>query len=115
MKRIEAVIASEKTDAVNEALKSAGVGGATILEARGRGRGDKPRVAGGRGTSSHVAEFSTRACVITVVNDGDVDKVVKAILDAASTGAAGDGKVFISSVGEAVDIGSKKRSQSGMV
>jgi nitrogen regulatory protein P-II 1 len=115
MKRIEAVIASEKTDAVNEALKAAGVSGATILEARGRGRGDKPRVAGGRGTSSHIAEFSTRACVMTVVDDGEVDRVVKAILDAASTGAAGDGKVFISSVGEAVDIGSKKRSQTSMI
>lgn len=115
MKRIEAVIASEKTDAVNEALKNAGVSGATILDAKGRGKGDKPRVAGGRGTSSHVAEFSTRSCVITVVNDSDVDKVVKAILDAASTGATGDGKVFVSTVGEAVDIGSKSRSQTNVV
>ncbi|AIF84771.1 nitrogen regulatory protein P-II family [Candidatus Nitrososphaera evergladensis SR1] len=115
MKRIEAIIASEKVNAVNEALKKAGVGGATILDAKGRGKGEKPRVAGGRGTSAHLAEFSVRANVITVVDDGDVDRVIKAILDAASTGSAGDGKIFVSSVGEAVDIGSKKRSQSGMV
>jgi nitrogen regulatory protein P-II 1 len=41
--------------------------------------------------------------------------VIKAILDAASTGSAGDGKIFVSAVNEAVDIGSKKRSTSGMI
>ena len=37
MKRIEAVIASEKVSAVNDALKKVGVGGITVLDARGRG------------------------------------------------------------------------------
>lgn len=115
MKRIEAIIASEKVSAVNEALKRAGIGGATILEAKGRGKGEKPRVMGGRGTSAHTAEFSVRANVITVVDDADVDKAVNAILDAASTGAPGDGKIFISTVGEAVDIGTKKRSGTSVV
>lgn len=115
MKRIEAIIASQKVDAVNDALKKAGISGATILDAKGRGKGEKPRVAGGRGTSAHAAEFSSRANVITVVDDGDVDKAVRAILDAASTGSAGDGKIFVSTIGEAVDIGTKKRSQSSMV
>lgn len=115
MKRIEAIIASQKVDAVNDALKKAGISGATILDAKGRGKGEKPRVAGGRGTSAHAAEFSSRANVITVVDDGDVDTAIRAILDAASTGSAGDGKIFVSTVGEAVDIGTKKRSQSSMV
>jgi nitrogen regulatory protein P-II 1 len=115
MKRIEAIIASEKVSAVNDAIKKAGIGGATILEAKGRGKGDKPRVMSGRGTSAHTAEFSSRANVITVVDDSQVDSVIKAILDAASTGSAGDGKIFVSAVNEAVDIGSKKRSTSGMI
>lgn len=115
MKRIEAIIASQKVDAVNDALKKAGISGATILEAKGRGKGEKPRVAGGRGTSAHAAEFSSRASVITVVDDSDVDTAIRAILDAASTGSAGDGKIFVSTVGEAVDIGTKKRSPSSMV
>jgi nitrogen regulatory protein P-II 1 len=115
MKRIEAIIASEKINAVNEALKKAGISGATILDAKGRGKGDKPRVMGGRGTSAHTAEFSSRANVITVVDDGEVDKAIKAIVDAASTGSAGDGKIFISAVGEALDIGTKKRSQTSVV
>ena len=36
MKRVEAIISAEKVSAVNEALRNAGVGGATILDAKGR-------------------------------------------------------------------------------
>lgn len=115
MKRIEAIIAAEKVSAVSEALKRAGVGGATILDAKGRGRGEKPQIQTGRGTKRLAAEFSVRANVMTVVDDSEVDKVVKAILDTASTGSSGDGKIFISSVGEAIDIGTKKRGQVAIV
>ena len=109
MKRIEAIVAVEKVPVVNEALKSAGVGGATILDAKGMGKGEKPAMESARGTRRLQSQFSVRANVITVVDDSQVEKVVKAILDAASTGAAGDGKIFISTVSDAVDIGSKKR------
>jgi nitrogen regulatory protein P-II 1 len=109
MKRVEAIIAAEKVSSVNEALKKAGIGGATILDAKGRGKGEKPTVQTGRGTKRVAAEFSVRANVMTVVDDSDVDKVIKAILDSASTGSAGDGKIFVSTVNDAVDIGTKKR------
>lgn len=115
MKRIEAIIAAEKVSAVNEALKRAGVGGATILDAKGRGKGEKPQVQTGRGTQRLAAEFSGRANVMTVVDDSEVEKVIHAILDTASTGSAGDGKIFISTVGEAIDIGTKKRGQTAVV
>ena len=52
---------------------------------------------------------------MTVVEDSEVDKVVKAILDTASTGSSGDGKIFISTVSEAIDIGTKKRGQTAVV
>ena len=42
MKRVETIIGSEKVLAANEALKMAGVGGCTILDAKGRGKGEKP-------------------------------------------------------------------------
>jgi nitrogen regulatory protein P-II 1 len=114
MKRVEAVIASEKVLAVNDALKKAGIGGLTVIDAKGRGKGEKPMIETGRGTRRLPAEFSVRASVIAVVQDSEVDKVIKAILDIASTGAPGDGKIFISTVAEAVDIGSKKRGQTAI-
>jgi nitrogen regulatory protein P-II 1 len=115
MKRIEAIVASEKVLAVNEALKNAGVGGCTILDAKGRGKGEKPVVETGRGTGRYTSEFSVRSDIVIIVEDSDVDKVIKTIVDTVSTGSAGDGKVFISQINEAVDIGTKKRGQTAIV
>ena|SRR5205807_2832589 len=114
MKRIEAIIAAEKVRSVNDALKRAGVGGATILDAKGRGKGEKPSLQQSRGTGRAQSEFSSRANIMTVVEDSDVDKVVKAILDTVSSGSPGDGKIFISTVSEAIDIGSKKRGGTAL-
>ena len=108
MKRVEAIISAEKVSAVNEALRNAGVGGATILDAKGRGKGEKPQVQSGKGTSRVSAEFSVRANVVAVVDDPEVEKVIGAILDTTSTGSAGDGKIFVSTVTEAIDIGTRK-------
>ena len=115
MKRIEAIIPNEKISAVNEAFKKAGIGGCTILEAKGRGRGEKPMVESGRGTGRFVSEFSVRANVITVVPDSQVESVVKAILDTVSTGSAGDGKIFISPVLDTIDIGTKQRGDEAVI
>jgi nitrogen regulatory protein P-II 1 len=115
MKRIEAIVASEKVLALNEALKNAGVGGCTILDAKGRGKGEKPVVETGRGTGRYTSEFSVRSDIVIIVEDSDVDKVIKTIVDTVSTGSAGDGKIFISQINEAVDIGTKKRGQTAIV
>jgi nitrogen regulatory protein P-II 1 len=114
MKRVEAIIPSEKVSAVNEALRNVGVGGATILDAKGRGKGEKPQVETGRGTGRVSAEFSSRANVVAVVDDPEVEKVISAILDITSTGSAGDGKIFISTITEAIDIGTRKRGQTAI-
>ena len=115
MKRIEAIVASEKVLALNEALKNAGVGGCTILDAKGRGKGEKPVVETGRGTGRYTSEFSVRSDIVIIVEDSDVDRVIKTIVDTVSTGSAGDGKIFISQINEAVDIGTKKRGQTAIV
>lgn len=111
MKRIEAVIASEKILAVNEALKRVGVGGCTVLDAKGRGKGEKPMVESDRGTRRFKAEFSVRADLVIVVQDSEVENIINTIVDTVSTGSAGDGKIFVSPINEAVDIGTKKRGE----
>ncbi|MDP8888922.1 MAG: P-II family nitrogen regulator [Thermoproteota archaeon] len=114
MKRVEAIIHAERVSAVNEALRNAGVGGATILDAKGRGKGEKPQVHTARGTRELSAEFSSRANVVAVVDDPEVEKVITAILDTTSTGSTGDGKIFVSTVTEAIDIGTRKRGQTAI-
>lgn len=109
MKRVEAIIATEKVSAVNDALKKAGVGGVTVVDGKGRGAGHREQVTGARGTGFYVPEFHSRTSIMTVVDDSKVDAAVNAILGAASTGSPGDGKIFISTVEDAVDVGTKKR------
>lgn len=109
MKRIEAVIPSEKVSAVNEALRAANVGGVTCVDAKGRGAGKREAMHTGRGTGRYVPEFHSRSSIVTVVDDSKVDAVVNAILGAASTGSPGDGKIFVTTIEEAVDIGTKKK------
>lgn len=115
MKRIEAIIPHEKTTELNEALKEAGVGGCTILEAKGRGKGEKPLVESGRGTARFVSEFSVRSNFVIIVSDSDVDKVINTILGTVSTGSTGDGKIFISPIADAIDIGTKKKGETAVV
>jgi len=69
LKNIVAVIASEKVGIVVDALKKVGVGGFTVLDAKGRGKGKRSQLAGSRGTGSYTAEFNTKNYVFTVVDD----------------------------------------------
>ena len=94
---------------VVDALKKIGVGGFTVLDAKGRGKGKRSQLAGSRGTGSYTAEFNTKNYVFTVVDDTLVDKVISAIIDAAGTGSTGDGKIFVTTIDDAIDIGSKQK------
>jgi nitrogen regulatory protein P-II 1 len=114
MKKVEAIIATEKVGAVNDSLKKAGVGGVTVMDGKGRGAGKREMVSSGRGTGFYVPEFHSRSSIVTIVDESKVDAVVNAILSAASTGSPGDGKVFISTVEDAVDVGSKKRGKDAV-
>jgi nitrogen regulatory protein P-II 1 len=114
MKRVEAIVHVDKMWDLNDKLKEIGLKGCTIMDGKGRGKGEKPVLESGRGTGKYTSEFSARASLSTVVDDSEVDKVVKTILDAASTGSPGDGKIFISTVAEAIDIGTQKRGNEAI-
>ena len=109
MKKIAAVVAHEKIFAVVEALKKIGVGGITILDAKGWGKGARSQMTSARGTGSYTARFNIKNYLITVVDDSMVNKVVTAIIEAAGTDSPGDGKIFIDTVEDAIDIGSKQK------
>ena len=108
MKRVEAVIEQNKLDAVVNALKKAGVGGITIFEAKGWGRATKLSRDAQKAPGSY-SKFNLKSYVLTVVDDSIVDKVISAILDNASTGSVGDGKIFVDDINTAIDIGSRQK------
>jgi nitrogen regulatory protein P-II 1 len=109
LKKIEAVVAHEKVFSVVDALKKIGVGGITIFDAKGWGKGIRSQLNIERGTGSYTAPFNVKNYVVTVVDDLMVDKVVTAIIDSAGTGSPGDGKIFIDTIENVIDIGSKQK------
>lgn len=111
MKRLEAVIPSNKMSLVVSAIEEAGVTGITAIEARGRGKGARPSVRSSRGTKMQTAEYNNLATIITIVDDSKVEQVISAILDVASTGTSGDGKIFISNIEDTIDIQTKQRGE----
>ena len=102
MKKIEAVIKPFKLDEVKEALQEVGLQGITVLEAKGFGR-QKGHTELYRG-AEYVVDFLPKVKLEIVLNDDLVDRAVEAIRKAAMTGRIGDGKIFVSSVEEAIRI-----------
>jgi nitrogen regulatory protein P-II 1 len=102
MKKVEAIIKPFKLDEVKEALHEIGVSGITVTEAKGFGR-QKGHTELYRG-AEYIVDFLPKVRLEVVVDDGQVDRVVEAIANAARTGRIGDGKIFVSSVERAIRI-----------
>ena len=56
-----------------------------------------------------------RSNFVIIVGDSEVDKVITTILGAIRTGSTGDGKIFISPVNDAIDIGTRKKGETAVV
>ena len=102
MKKIEAIIKPFKLDDVKEALNEVGISGITVLEAKGFGR-QKGHTELYRG-AEYVVDFVPKVKLEVVVEDGQTERAVEAIKNAAHTGRIGDGKIFVSTIEEAIRI-----------
>jgi len=102
LKKVEAIIRPFKLDQVKIALVDAGIVGMTVSEVRGFGRqkGQTERYRG----SEYTVEFLQKLKVEVVVEDSQVDQVVKEIIAAAKTGEIGDGKIFVTPVEQTIRI-----------
>ncbi|MDH4411029.1 MAG: P-II family nitrogen regulator [Verrucomicrobiales bacterium] len=112
MKKIEAIIKPFKLEEVKEALTEAGVHGMTVSEVKGFGR-QKGHTEIYRG-SEYTVDFLPKVKIEIVVEDGDAAKIVDAIVKAASTNKIGDGKVFVSSIEDAVRIRTGERGDDAI-
>ena len=102
MKKIEAIIKPFKLDEVKEGLAAVGVQGLTISEVKGFGR-QKGHTELYRG-AEYVVDFLPKVKIEVVVEDDMLERAVEAILQAAHTGRIGDGKIFVSTIEEAIRI-----------
>ena len=102
MKKIEAIIKPFKLDEVKEALQEVGVQGLSVIEVKGFGR-QKGHTELYRG-AEYVVDFLPKVKIEVVLDDDQVDAAIEAIVDVAKTEKIGDGKIFVSSVEQAIRI-----------
>ncbi len=102
MKLITAIIKPFKLDDVREALSEIGVQGITVTEVKGFGR-QKGHTELYRG-AEYVVDFLPKVKLEIGIAEDMADKVIDAITKAANTGKIGDGKIFVSSLEQAVRI-----------
>jgi nitrogen regulatory protein P-II 1 len=102
MKKIEAIIRSEKLEAVKQALDLKGFGSMTVTEVKGRGqqKGIK-QIWRGR---EYTVDFIPKVKLEVFISGDSVDEIVKIIRENAFSGNIGDGKIFVLPVEKAVRI-----------
>ncbi|HSV60578.1 MAG TPA: P-II family nitrogen regulator [Variovorax sp.] len=112
MKQITAIVKPFKLDDVREALAEQGVTGLTVTEVKGFGR-QKGHTELYRG-AEYVVDFLPKMKIEVVVNEGDVERCVDAIVSAARTGKIGDGKIFVTNVERVVRIRTGEQDESAV-
>ena len=112
MKKIEAIIKSEKLEELREALDAAGFHGMTVTEVKGRGiqKGIKLEWRVGE----YTVEFLPKIKLEIVVEKNKVEQAIGIIEKVCKTGSIGDGKIFISPVEEVVRIRTGEKGEKAL-
>lgn len=113
MKKIEAIIRPSKLKDVQRGLKEAEIPCITVIPVKGTGL-QKTYSEHYRGTEQSMI-LQTRVMIMCIVSDNNMEKCIDVILDNASDGETGDGKIFIYDVAEAIRISSKTRGKEAIL
>ncbi|MGC5626721.1 P-II family nitrogen regulator [Georgenia sp. Z1344] len=112
MKLITAIVQPFRLEDIKAALESAGVTGMTVSDANGFGRQH------GHTEVYRGAEYEVRLVpkvrIEVLVDDAEASKVLDAVVSAAHTGRIGDGKVWVSDVGEVVRVRTGERGSEAI-
>lgn len=102
MKLLTAIIKPFRLDDVRNALSEVGVSGMTVTEVKGFGR-QRGHTELYRG-AEYVVDFLPKSKIEIAVADDMVEQAIEAITNAARTGKVGDGKIFVTSIEQALRI-----------
>ncbi|MDB6033494.1 MAG: glnB [Verrucomicrobiales bacterium] len=112
MKKVEAIIKPFKLEEVKDALGEVGIEGMTVSEVKGFGR-QKGHTEIYRG-SEYTVDFLPKIKIEMVLPDNRVEAAVHAIVGSAKTGKIGDGKIFVSSIDEAIRIRTEEKGEQAV-
>jgi nitrogen regulatory protein P-II 1 len=112
MKKIEAIIRHFKLEEVKDALNSIGIEGMTVSEVKGFGRqkGHKEQYRG----AEYTVDFLPKVKLETVVAEDKAREVIDKILESARTGQIGDGKIFVTDLGDTIRIRTGESGESAL-
>ncbi len=102
MKLITAIIKPNKVESVKNELSKMDISGLTLTEVKGFGR-QKGHTELYRG-AEYVVDFLPKVKIEVVISDEQLDSVIEAIINAARTDKIGDGKIFVSTIEQAIRI-----------
>ena len=97
---------------MKEALQEAGIQGLSVIEVKGFGR-QKGHTELYRG-AEYIVDFLPKVKIEVVLDDDQVDEAIEAIIDAAKTDKIGDGKIFVSSVEQAIRIRTRESGSEAL-
>lgn len=112
MTKVEAIIQPARFESVKQALIDIGIEGMTASEVRGHGR-QKGHTEMYRG-HEYRSDMLPKIKFEIVIDDKNVEAVLDAIIENASTGKIGDGKIFLSRIDEVIRIRSRERGVAAL-
>jgi nitrogen regulatory protein P-II 1 len=112
-KKIEAIIREEKLGDVKGALQALGIVGMNVFEVRGHGRQGGIELAGR--TGSYRVDLLPKVQINIVLSDHNVEETVQTIIEAARSGEAGDGMIFVYPVETVIRIRTGERNREALL
>ena len=112
MKLITAIVKPAKVDEIKKALQTAGVHGMTVSETRGFGR-QKGHTEIYRG-AEYTVDFIPKVRIEVLADDAEANEILNLIVDTASTGSIGDGKVWVTPVETVVRVRTGERGNDAL-
>ena len=112
MKKIEAIIKPFKLDEVKDSLNDIGIKGMTVTEVKGFGR-QKGHTETYRG-AEYTVDFVPKVKIEIVVSDDLAQRAIEAITNSAKTGTIGDGKIFVTSLSDAIRIRTGEKGENAL-
>ena len=113
MKKVEAIIRSERLQAVQDALDELGASGLNVTEIKGCGR-QKGYTEQYRGSRANIS-LLPKLKVESVIPDDLVDTAVTAVVGAAYTGEIGDGRLFVYECEQSIRIRTGERGEQTVI
>ncbi|HSZ24321.1 MAG TPA: P-II family nitrogen regulator [Cytophagaceae bacterium] len=113
MKKIEAIIRTSKFYDVKDALHQVGIDFFTFVDVKGVGNQKSERVSY-RGVEYDLGSIARTKLEIVVSSESYLQSAIQAIMQVASTGEVGDGKIFVSEVEQAYRIRDGRKDVSAI-